>query len=279
MGLVGRGHDELERRPGRRDRLGHVLEHRRPGRAGQGLQRAGVDRRPVDVVVERRGARDGEDLPRPRVHRDGGADLAPRPGLRANGRGEAGVQLPLQAQVEGQPQVGAGHGVLPLAERRPARPRGRRTGTGARRSRAAPRRTAARARPGRRSRPAADPGQRFSSCGRGHPGEAEHRPEQRALRVRPARAPGRTNTPGIAAAVTASPTPRGHVGHRQRQRGARRRAELCERGPSRGRPISCGEPIDVRRAGRAAGRAPRAPGPRRCRRPRRSRRAARRAGR
>ena len=208
-----------------------------PGAPASGLQRPGVDRRPVDVVVERRRARDGEDLPRSRVHRDGGADLAPRPGLRAHGRGEAGVQLPLQAQVDREPQVGAGHGVLPLAERDRHARAGRRTGTAARRSRAAPRRTAARARRGRRSRPAAgrasaarprawprptkpSTGPSSAPCGYARRGSRRPRTRRRS-----------------AAAVTASPTPRGTsaTGSDSVVPAA---APSCARRSARGRPVS-----------------------------------------
>ena len=188
----------------------------------------------------------------------------------------AGVQLPLQAQVEGQPQVGTGHGVLPLPSAT-GTPVGSTYRHCARRCRGAPRRTrcSSPARP--TTSPGGRPGQRFSSSGVATPGEAEDRPEQRALRIRAA---------GLGNDEDAGDRGRG-------DRVARRRAgprpppatAWCRspRGSARGGPRaggrSAGRAGRRPRAGRAAGRGRRAPGPRRRRRPRRSRRAARRAGR
>ena len=212
-----------------------------------------------------------------RVHRDGRADLALRPGLRAHGRGEARVELPLQAEVDRQPQVGAGDRLQPLADRHR---HARRVDVHALAAvDPAQHRVVLLLEPGaaddlarRQVRPA------LLVLGRRHPREA--RAPGRAARPwgYERRGSGTTNTPAIPAAVTASPVPRGTsaTGSASVVRSAaaswRRRSV-----DAAGRPARRAGPR--RRAGRAAGRARRAPGPRRSRRPPRSRRAARRAGR
>ena len=167
-----------------------------------------------------------------------------------------GVQLPLQAQVEGEPQVGAGHRVLPLASAA-GTPAGSTYRHCARRSRAVPRRTAARARRGRRSRPAA---------------ARATAPRRRAWPPPRNRAPARAGRPGIRPAGLRDDQ---HAGDRCRgdcvpdvARAPRRPSATawCPAPRELGGQVS-GRPPDqpgeaVESAGRVRSRAgPRAPGP------------------
>ena len=159
-----------------------------------------------------------------RVHRDGGADLALRPGLRAHRRDEAGVEQALQSQVDREPHVGTAHRGPVLGERDRHAPRVDvqalpPVGPAQHRVVLLLEPGAADDLPRRQARPA------LLVLGRGHPHEAEHRSEQRALRIGAARLgdhedagdPGRGHRVADAA---------WHLGHRQRQARLPRRGEL-----------------------------------------------------
>ena len=165
------------------------------------------------------------------IHRHGRADLAARPGLRAQGGGEAGVQLPLQAQVEGEPEVRAGNGGCssPSATGTPAgstymhwRP-------------STPRSTASysRSSPARPTiSPGGRPGQRFSSSGVATPAKPSTGPSSAPCGYDPARLRDDQHTGNRCRGHRVADRAR-DLGHDQRQRGARRRPELrgqvCER--------------------------------------------------
>ena len=125
--------------------------------------------------------------------------------------------------------------------------------------------------PRRQARPA------LLVLGGGHADEAEHRSEERALRVRAARLRDDEHAPDRGGGDRVGDRAR-HVGHRQRQRRRLRGGEL--RVQVRGRAADeHGEPARRRRAARSGATGRRGRGPRRCRRPPRPGPAGRRAGR
>ena len=91
-----------------------MLQHLVAGAGGGGVEATGVDGRAVEIVIVGRSARHRQDLTVAGVEHDRGAEVGPgsaKPVL------ELLVRLLLEAEVEAEQEVGAGHRIDPLSHR------------------------------------------------------------------------------------------------------------------------------------------------------------------